>query len=139
MTQYFSKFNIHDKPSVKELAGVVKEALRKIVEIVGPMAKEDTPCLKCNYLSFLITNGDVLLAHHGGKKVFFSTYKNKCADRDTCSSFSESCEAPSKDGKVNHLIFSSEPLSGENIWQELALGGMLGACNQMKVFKDSSL
>ena len=75
MTQYFSKFNIHDKPSVKELAGVVKEALRKIVEIVGPMAKEDTPCLKCNYLSFLITNGDVLLAHHGGKRCSFQPIK----------------------------------------------------------------
>ena len=34
-----------------------------------------------------------------------------------------SCEAPTADGgHVNHLILSSEPLQGENVWIELGEG-----------------
>jgi glutamine amidotransferase len=136
LTKYFETKSLTDKVSVDEMAKIVRSALSEITKIIGPMATEDTPCLKNNYLSFVITNGDLILAHNGGKKVFYSTYKKKCSDRDTCSSFSDVCEAPSKTGFVNHMIFSSEPLSGENIWIEMNIGQIIGVDNHMQLFID---
>lgn len=136
LTKYFESKSLTDIVSVEEMAKIIRAALADIIQVIGPMAKEDTPCLKNNYLSFVITNGDIILAHNGGKKVFYSTYKKKCSDRDTCSSFSDVCEAPSKTGFVNHMIFSSEPLSGENIWLEMEIGQLIGVDNSMKLFID---
>jgi glutamine amidotransferase len=67
-----------------------------------------------------------MLAHQGGKGLWHSTYKSLCADRDVCPSYSPECEAPSETGKVNHLIFSSEPPAGENIWFPMEPGQMIG-------------
>ncbi len=74
-----------------------------------------------------------MAAHQGGKKMFYSTYKVKCSDRDTCPSFTEECENVSKTGFVNHLIFTSEPLQGENIWIEMGLGQIVGVDKHMKL------
>jgi glutamine amidotransferase len=76
-------------------------------------------------LTLMATNGETLVATQGGKELFLSTYKTRCADRDTCSSLSPACEAPST-GKVNHLVLSSEPLLGENVWIPLGVGEIIG-------------
>ena len=57
-----------------------------------------------------------MIAHHGGKNLYYSTHKNECGESDSCDFYDDSCENPSKtEEKVNHLILSSEPLKGENI------------------------
>lgn len=76
-------------------------------------------------LTLMATNGETLVATQGGKELFLSTYKRRCADRDTCPSLSAACEAPST-GKVNHLVLSSEPLLGENVWVPLSEGDIIG-------------
>ena len=86
-------------------------------------------------LTCIVTDGDTMVAAHGGKELFVSTYKTRCADRDTCPSLSAECEAPTRTGFVNHLIFSSEPLRGENVWQELEEGDVLGVDWRMRVLK----
>ena len=60
---------------------------------------------------------------------------HRCADRDRCPSLSESCEAPSRDGNVNHFIVSSEPLSGENVWQPFATGEIIGVDRKMDLHR----
>lgn len=136
LTHYFKKHTLQDQPTVEEMAKVVRDAISAIEEVIGKLATEDSPSLEFNYLSFVLTNGDIILGHQGGKRLYFSTYKNKCKDRDDCPSFSEVCEAPTETGFVNHMIFSSEPLSGENIWEEMAPGDIVGVDNQMKLFSD---
>jgi glutamine amidotransferase len=86
-------------------------------------------------LTFIVTDGDVMVAHQGGKELSFSTYKTRCPDRDECPSLSEVCEAPSKTGTVNHLIISSEHLQGHNGWEELAPGDVLGVDGRMRVVR----
>jgi len=56
-----------------------------------------------------------------------------CGDRDTCPSLSPECEAPSETGFVNHLIFSSEPLQGENVWNEMRAGETIGVDWRMRM------
>ncbi|HMJ15374.1 MAG TPA: class II glutamine amidotransferase [Polyangiaceae bacterium] len=77
-------------------------------------------------LTVMATDGETLVAAHGGKELFWSSHKTRCADRGTCANLSPECEAPSRTGRVNHLIVSSEPLLGENVWQPLADGDILG-------------
>jgi glutamine amidotransferase len=84
-------------------------------------------------LTVVATNGECLVAAEGGKELYFSTYKTRCADRGTCSSLSAACEAPSSTGRVNHFIVSSEPLQGENVWEQLAAGDVIGVDAGMRV------
>jgi len=76
-----------------------------------------------------------MVATQGGKELSFSTYKRRCPDRATCASLSSVCEAPSLDGRVNHLIVSSERLQGSNVWEELAPGDILAVDARMRVVR----
>lgn len=128
------KVNLYDKDcNIDILAESVKESVQALVKIIGPYSEIDDAGNTETYLTFILTNGQTMLAHHGGKNLFYSTYKNRCGDRDTCPSFAPECEAPTETGYVNHLIFSSEPLSGDNIWHPLSPGEIIGVDNDMKL------
>ena len=71
------------------------------------------------YLSFVLTDGDTMIAHHGGKPLHYSTHKEKCPEREVCASYGDVCEAATDSGRVNHLLFASEPLNGENVWRTM--------------------
>ncbi|MCA9531109.1 MAG: hypothetical protein KC543_13325, partial [Myxococcales bacterium] len=62
----------------------------------------------------------------------------RCADRDTCPSLAPECEAPTATGFVNHLLFSSEPIHGENIWLPLRDGEMIGVDWRMRVTRQEA-
>ena len=121
--------------SDKLLQGV-RQAISSITTIIGPHEQtEKDPSL--TYLTFLLSNGKTLLAHQGGQSLWYSTYKSRCPERNTCESFNETCEAVSKSGFVNHLLFSSEPISGENIWQRMDSGNIILVDDAMKIHRDS--
>ncbi len=84
-------------------------------------------------LTLMVTNGQVMAAHHGGKDLFYSTWKRRCADRDVCPSLSSVCEAASTTGFVNHLLIASEPLQGENVWEPPAEGDVVGVDWRMRL------
>jgi predicted glutamine amidotransferase len=86
-------------------------------------------------LTFILTDGDVMVATQGGKELLFSTYKTRCPDRDTCPNLAAACEAPSDTGRVNHLIVSSERLQGSNVWEELMPGDILAVDGRMRVVR----
>ena len=101
----------------------VVAALDDTVATVRRVAdREGTRCL----LTAIVTDGELLVAHHGGKELCFSTWKRKCPERESCAFLSPACESPVKPGDVvNHLVVSSEPLQGENHWESLAEGQMV--------------
>ncbi|MDD9935520.1 MAG: class II glutamine amidotransferase [Myxococcales bacterium] len=110
------------------------EALRDTLALVRDVCDgrgEDERCL----LTAMFTDGDILVAAQGGKELYLSTYKTRCADRDECPSLSEVCEAPTESGRVNHCIISSEPLQGENVWEELRAGDVIGVDHDMQMMR----
>ncbi len=115
------------------LAQTLKEALAKLISITGEPAKISDSGEAETYYTFILTNGKSMVGYHGGKDLHYSTYKKKCSERDTCPSFSAECEAATQTGFINHLIFSSEPLSGENIWIPLKLGQIVAVDEDMKL------
>ncbi len=112
----------------------VTYALVETVEIAREICDEgETRSL----LTFMVTDGQTLAAVQGGKGLYYSTYKKICADRGRCASLSPECEAPTSTGFVNHLIISSEQLSGENVWSPLEEDEVLGVDSRMRVFSGS--
>ena len=85
-------------------------------------------------LTCILTDGGTMVGVQGGKELHFSTHKTRCSDRGVCPSLSPSCESPTTDGQVNHLIFSSQPLSGENVWQAMAPGEVVAVDSRMRLF-----
>ena len=88
-------------------------------------------------LTTIVTDGTTMVAVEGGKEIFWSTYKTRCGDRETCPSLAPECEAPSESGYVNHLIFSSEVIEGENIWLPMEPGEFIGVDWRMKLMRTS--
>lgn len=119
--------------SYSVLENAVKEALDKIISIIGDLCPDDQAGDQETYITFIMTNGKTMVAHQGGKKLFYSTYKNRCSERDRCPSFDRVCEEAVEGGKINHLIFASEPLSGDNIWLPVKLGQVLGVDSAMNL------
>jgi glutamine amidotransferase len=86
-------------------------------------------------LTVILTDGEVMVAAQGGKQLYFSTYKDRCSERQTCPSLSPECEAATTSGFVNHLLISSEPLDGENIWEPLSEGETIGVDFRMRLLR----
>lgn len=116
--------------SIDDVIDALNDTVKSVRAVTdGPDASK--PAL----LTLLVTNGSTMVATQGGKELFWSTYKQRCADRAVCSYYSDECEAPSKTGFINHLIFSSEPLSGENIWIPMAEGETIGVDSRMQLVR----
>lgn len=122
-----------DDVDVSVVMDAMSETVQDLIEKIGPWDDEATAGDTGTYLTFLVTNGTTMVAHQGGKPLRWSSWKEKCPDRDTCPCYSAECENPSETGFINHLIFSSEPLDGDNIWQEMSPGQMLGVGREMKL------
>ncbi|MFZ6185611.1 class II glutamine amidotransferase [Nannocystis pusilla] len=118
-----------------EVASATREALAEVESLVGPCNTDNDGPPHETYLTFVLTNGHVMLGHQGGKQLYFSTHKQRCPERETCAFFSGECERapPTERGFVSHLIFSSEPLHGDNVWIPLAPGDMVGADGRMQM------
>lgn len=116
--------------SVDDVSSALRVAVRRVREICDG---EDIE--KRALLTLIVTDGDTMVAAHGGRELYWSSYKTRCSDRDSCPSLSAECEAPSQSGFVNHFIVSSEPLQGENVWEPLSEGDVLGVDWRMRVLR----
>lgn len=89
-------------------------------------------------LTLMVTDGVTMAATEGGKELYWSTYKTRCRDRDTCPHLAPECEAPTETGFVNHLVLSSEPLQSDNVWDQMQTGDIIGVDWRMRLARSSS-
>ena len=129
-------FDVHRKGTeLDEVISAVQNTIDEVHEVTGLNCYEEQEEGDDDefYLTFLLTNGHMMFAHHGGKPLYYSTYKTRCSERDSCPSFSQACEAATQSGFVNHFIVSSEPLHGENVWLEMNPGEVAGVDWRMRL------
>lgn len=119
---------LHKPHVVEQVLESLETTMRDVRQICSPLEEGEETFLTC-----IVTDGTAMAAHQGGKELYWSTHKTRCADRGTCPSLSPECEAPSETGFVNHLIFSSEPLQGENVWNEMQPGETIGVDWRMRM------
>jgi glutamine amidotransferase len=120
---------------LSDVVGSVSAAL----DLVRKLCDAELPAGQKSLLTCILTDGASMVGVQGGKELHFSTYKQRCADRTVCSFLSPSCEAPPVNGSVNHLIFSSQPLSGENVWQAMREGEMIAVDGRMQLYEQPLL
>ncbi|MEM9691313.1 MAG: class II glutamine amidotransferase [Myxococcota bacterium] len=132
MSQLANYGPLNQRHSARDVMRAARDTVTLVREVcdVG-----DRPSL----LTFLVTDGTTLVAHHGGKDVFLSTHKNRCRDRDQCPHLAPECEAPTKTGFVNHFIISSEVIDGDNVWTPLEYGELIGVDWRMKLERDHAI
>lgn len=127
-----------DDPNIRlsDLKGAIEECCKFITSHSGALCSEETPDPKENHLTFILTTGKIMVGIHGGQPLMYSTYKDKCPERESCPFFEEKCESiAGQNSNVNHLIFSSEKLIGANIWQRLNPGELVAVDQDMKFIK----
>lgn len=116
-------------------ADAMLKTVEQITAIAGPMHRDTAGPPTETYLTAVATNGRVMAAHQGGKELYFSTHKTLCPERGSCHAFGASCEAPPVIGdQINHLIITSEPLQGDNVWEAMSPGEIV-AVDQEMVFQ----
>ncbi|NVB36916.1 class II glutamine amidotransferase [Pseudenhygromyxa sp. WMMC2535] len=119
---------------LEDLAAAAREALAAITELAGELCPDThADPLSNNFLTFVITNGQTMLAHQGGKQLQVSTHKANCPERDSCPYWAKECERRVETGFVSHLVFSSEPLLGDNVWEPMRFGEMIGVDWRMQM------
>lgn len=123
--------------SIDELATSTADALTEIQNIVGEFSHDADGPPTDTYFTFIITDGHVMLGHQGGKELNVSTYKKLCMEKDDCPHYAHECENPTKSGQVSHLIFSSEPLDGQNVWRKMKPGEMFGVDWRMRLWSNA--
>lgn len=136
------KENLLDQPIVcpKHLMDLLSHSIEKFVKVIGPLSVREVGQDDENYLTFVLTNGRTMVAMNGGLTLHYSTSKKKCPERETCTSFHEICEREAKSGeKINHLILSSEPLQGENVWSRTELGDIIAVDEEMQLYRSKLL
>ena len=116
-----------------ELAASVRAVVDRICEVAGPLCEDDGASPDNNFLSFVITNGKTMLAHQGGKSIYVSTHKKRCSERDSCPYFKPECEGSIDSGFVSHMVVSSEPIQGENVWVRMQPHEMVGVDWRMRL------
>ncbi len=128
------RFELH-RPGypVAALAESVREAVAEVTELVGPLCEDNRGPPHLTYLTFVLTNGHAMLAHQGGKELHVSTHKRRCPERDVCPHFAPECERAAEHGFISHLVLSSEPLHGDNVWEELRPHEMIAVDARMQV------
>jgi glutamine amidotransferase len=118
-----------DKPHVvDEVIDALERTMRELEELCSPLEANERLLTTC-----IVTDGTTMAAHQGGRDLYWSGHKTRCADRESCPSLSAECEAPSASGHVNHLILSSEPLQGENVWNRMEHGDLIGVDWRMRM------
>ena len=122
--------------SLSTLKHALEECCNFITQYSGPLCSDSIPKPTENHLTIVITTGQMMAAINGGQPLLYSTHKSKCSKRDTCSYFSPICEKEAQNNEqINHLIFSSEIVSGENIWKPIKHGELIAVDANMRFLK----
>lgn len=119
---------------LEDVIASVRELVGEVVALAGEPCLDEHGPADATYLSFVLTNGRTMVAHQGGKPLHFTTHKTQCPDRDHCSSYGRECESVATvGGFVKHLVVSSEPLQGVNVWTPMVPFEVVGVDWAMKL------
>lgn len=119
---------------LEDVVAAVRETVLQVTALAGQPCFDEDGSPEETYLTFALTNGRIMVAHQGGKPLFWTTHKTRCPERGHCPSFGSECEAPAqRGGFVKHLVVSSERLHGDNVWTPMKPFEVVGVDWAMKL------
>ncbi len=121
------------------MATITEELCKLICKFSGPLYGGNDFNPKENHLTFILTSGRSMFGFQGGQELNFSSYKSACSEKESCPFYHKVCEnAATQNKPINHLLFSSEKLKGENVWEKMNKGQLVGVDDNM-VFSNKLL
>lgn len=136
LTHLSRRMDLQQKsPSLPAILEGVQDAVQELCVLTGGMSREDAVHEDSTFLTFILTDGDNMVAHQGGKELYLSTYKKRCSKRQECPFWIPSCENPSRDAQLTHFMLASEPPQGENVWHPLEFGELLAVDGSMRMLR----
>jgi len=132
LTRLATRRNPHGEDiSLPDLFASMEETVLEVVALCAQRGTDPS-------LNMVVTNGRLMAAFRHGRTLYFSTYKERCPERDTCPAFAPCCEAPVLLGnRVNHLVVASEIIGGAAKWEELPENELIGVDAQMRLSRRS--
>jgi glutamine amidotransferase len=124
--------------ALSDVVDSIRDAVAEITELAGEICTRDDGPPEATYLTFVLTNGTTMVAHQGGKALYWSSWKRRCPERGECPSLGAECEQPTPTGFVKHLVLSSEPLQGDNVWTPMVPGEVVGVDWRMQLVRDGA-
>ncbi|MCS6798771.1 MAG: class II glutamine amidotransferase [Myxococcota bacterium] len=110
------------------------DAVRRTTDLVRTRC--DRASGASSNLTVIVTDGRRMLGAQGGRELHWSTYKTRCPEREHCPYLARSCEAAAAHAEpVNHLLFASQPLSGENVWIAMQPGEIVAVDGSMRLHR----
>src|SRR5690606_13702245 len=100
----------------------------------GPFHANDAGPAAESYLTFILSDGKLMFGFQAGKHLHYTTHKSKCPERRTCPFHNPCCEEERLSGQINHLMFASEPILGENIWNPMKNGQLIRVDHDMTLY-----
>lgn len=128
LTQLRKAAPLSNHYSIQEVMNALREAMYLVRDIC-----DGTEDAERALLTILVTDGTTMAGVRSGKELYWSSYKTACGDRNDCPHLAQECEGPTESGHVNHLLFSSEPIEGENVWNEMADNEVVGVDWRMRL------
>lgn len=127
----------HAEPPVPSVAAALREASDQLFALADELGVQPPSC------NYLLTNGSVLIAQRAGPGLHLATQKVRCADLESCQA-EKLCMMPlrplrARPGsgfvrRCNHLLVSSEPIGGEDIWEEVPQGHLLALDAELSLY-----
>lgn len=105
--------NRHGQTTSRQLGQTVKWALENLLSLIGPFLMEKGPPTE-TYISFLMTNGQVMLAHQGGQPLYYHMQH--------------------QGHQLESIRFSSQPLGAEDDWVAMATGELIAVDQSLQVY-----
>lgn len=102
--------------SVRQLGQTVKYALEQLLGLIGPWHPEIGPPSE-TYISFLLSNGQVLLAHQGGQPLYYRTHAQAAAPE-----------------LLSDIAFCSEPLGLHPDWHPMQTGDLIAVDKRLQLY-----
>jgi predicted glutamine amidotransferase len=134
-----------EKIDTQKAAQVLREAVGRIYGWAREVAAPPP------ILNFILTNGAALFAQRAGLELYLASQKLVCADFLTCKEPEKVCMEKMGlfygDGEtdmkgplrqVNHLLIASEPIGGEDVWEEIPEGVLVSVDESMRLYMSSS-
>ena len=105
-------------PDTTQVVDAVRATVDRVLALSDRRGEEET------LLTWIATNGTLMVGHRLRRPLYYSTYKTLCPERDECPAYEPAlCEAPVLGGVVKHMILTSEKVrENPNVWTELRDG-----------------
>lgn len=129
---FLTRLSRRRDPGDEATPAEVRAALAETVAVVA--AHADPGAAVRSSTTFLVGDGNLLAACRRGRTLHVSTHKRACAARASCPRLVKECEAPPREGApAHHLLVASEPLSPDDVWEEVPEDGMVSIDRELRV------